>query len=59
MFLIGCLIVVVVVVVKGGSEEQPLTIGTTQRVAVEMSDILPGMVSLRASSNDTKFLMGL
>ena len=29
--------------VKGGSEEQPLRIGTTQRVAVEMSDIPPGI----------------
>ena len=45
--------------VKGGSEEQPLRIENTQRVAVEMSDIPQGMVSLRTSSNDTKFNTGV
>ena len=72
-FLIGCLIVVICCRrerhsntsccccwgkdVKGGSEE--LTIGTTHRVAVEMSDIPAGMVLLRASSNGTKFVIGV
>ena len=72
-FLIGCLIVVICCRrerqsntsccgccgkdVKGGSEE--LAIGTTQRVAGEMSDIPAGMVLLRVSSNGTKFVIGV
>ena len=72
-FLIGCLIVVICCRrerhsntsycgcwgkdVKGECEE--LAIGTTHRVAVEMSDIPAVMVLLRASSNGTKFVIGV